>query len=139
MIGKSPPDPVVVVMGATAAEPPPGIDVIADDVDLRYAPDRAALEREIVDAEVVYTWWGERDDLEAAWPLAHKLKWVAAVNVGIERLLFPALVESEVILTNARGPRIRPSPSAWSGSSSPWRKASVRCSNDSVCTCGICT
>ena len=28
---------------------------------------------------------------------------MAAVNVGIERLLFPELVESDVVLTNARG------------------------------------
>ena len=60
----------VVVMGATADEPPPNIDVIADDVELRYAPDRASLERAIVDAEIVYTWWGERKDLEATWSLA---------------------------------------------------------------------
>jgi phosphoglycerate dehydrogenase-like enzyme len=95
--------PVVVVMGATAEEPPPGIDTIADDVDVRFAPDRDALEREIVEAQIIYTWHGDRDDLQAAWPLAHELTWVAAFNVGIERLLFPELVESDVILTNARG------------------------------------
>ena len=97
------PKPVVVVMGTTAEEPPPGIDAIAGDVELRYAPDRASLEREIADAEIVYTWWGEREDLEAAWPSGSSVKWVAASNVGINRLLFPALVESDVPLTNARG------------------------------------
>ena len=95
-------------MGATADEPPPNIDVIADDVELRYAPDRASLERAIVDAEIVYTWWGERGDLAAAWPLARKLEWVAASNVGINALLFPALVESDVVLTNARGAADQP-------------------------------
>jgi lactate dehydrogenase-like 2-hydroxyacid dehydrogenase len=100
--------PTVVVMGATADEPPPNIDVIADDVELRYAPDRASLERAIVDAEIVYTWWGERADLAAAWPLARKLEWVAASNVGINALLFPALVESDVVLTNARGAADQP-------------------------------
>jgi phosphoglycerate dehydrogenase-like enzyme len=100
--------PAVVVMGATADEPPPGIDAIADDVELRFAPDRASLERAIVDAEIVYTWWGEREDLEAAWPLARKLAWVAASNVGINALLFPALVESDVVLTNARGAADQP-------------------------------
>jgi len=98
----------VVVMGATADEPPPNIDVIADDVELRYAPDRASLERAIVDAEIVYTWWGERKDLEATWSLAQKLEWVAASNVGINALLFPALVESDVVLTNARGAADQP-------------------------------
>jgi phosphoglycerate dehydrogenase-like enzyme len=100
--------PVVVIMGTTADEPPPGIDVIAGEVELRYAPDRAALERVIADADVVYTWWGERDDLEAAWPLAERLCWVAAVNVGINRMLFPTLVQSDVVLTSARGAADQP-------------------------------
>jgi phosphoglycerate dehydrogenase-like enzyme len=100
--------PAVVVMGTTADEPPPNIDSIANVVDLRYAPDRTSLEHAIVDAEIVYTWWGEREDLEAAWPLARKLEWVAASNVGINALLFPALVESDVVLTNARGAADQP-------------------------------
>ena len=100
--------PAIVVMGATADEPPPGIEAIATDVELRFAPDRASLERAIVDAEIVYTWWGEREDLEAAWPLARNLEWVAASNVGINALLFPALVESDVVLTNARGAADQP-------------------------------
>jgi phosphoglycerate dehydrogenase-like enzyme len=95
--------PVLVVMGTTDAAPPPGIDVISGRVDLRYAPDRDSLAHQIVDAEIVYTWWGDRDDLEAAWARAANLRWVAASNVGINQLLFPALVESDVVLTNARG------------------------------------
>ena len=90
-------------MGTTAHEPPPGIDAIASAVDLRYAPDRPSLEAQIGDAEVVYTWWGEPADLEAVWPLATELRWVAASNVGVNRMLFPALVGSDVVMTNARG------------------------------------
>jgi phosphoglycerate dehydrogenase-like enzyme len=90
-------------MGTTAEDPPPAIEAIADDVELRYAPDRAVLRARIPDAEIVYTWWGEPEDLEAAWPLASRLRWVQAVNVGINHVLFPALVESDVVLTNARG------------------------------------
>ena len=95
--------PVVVVMGTTAADPPPGIGTISGLVDLRYAPDRSSLMDEIPDAEVVYTWWGEPGDLEAAWSRAMRLRWVQAVNVGINKLLFHALIESDVPLTNARG------------------------------------
>ena len=95
--------PVVLVMGTTVDEPPPGIERIAAAVELRYAPDRASLEDQIPAADVVYTWWGDPADLEAVWPLAARLRWVQAVNVGIERVLFPALVESDIPLTNARG------------------------------------
>lgn len=100
--------PVVLVMGTTAADPPPGIQAIAGQVDLRYAPDRDSLLAQIGEAEIVYTWWGDPEDLEAAWPLAGKLRWVQAVNVGINKMLFPAFVESEVPLTNARGAAEQP-------------------------------
>ena len=100
--------PVVVVMGTTADGPPPGIDVIAGEVQLRYAPDRATLQRVIADADVIYAWWVDRDDLETAWPLAKRLRWIAASNVGVNRMLFPALVESDVIMTNGRGAADQP-------------------------------
>jgi len=95
--------PVVVIMGATKERPPPGIDAIADLVELRFAPDRPSLEESIEEAEIVYTWRGEPADLEVVWPLARRLRWVQGMSVGVDRLLFPALVESDVPLTNARG------------------------------------
>ena len=95
--------PVVVVMGTTADEPPPGIDAIAGEVELRYAPDRETLEAQVGDAEILYTWWGEPADLEAVWSLTDRLRWVAASNVGVDRMLFPSFVESDVVMTNARG------------------------------------
>jgi phosphoglycerate dehydrogenase-like enzyme len=90
-------------MGADPSEPPPGIERIAELVELRFAPDREALIAAIPDAEIVYSWWGRREDLEAAWAFAVRLRWIQAANVGVNGLLFPALVESDVILTNARG------------------------------------
>jgi phosphoglycerate dehydrogenase-like enzyme len=95
--------PTVVVMGAAPDDPPPGIERIADIVELRFAPDREVLIAEIPRAEIVYSWWGRREDLEAAWAFAVSLRWIQAANVGVNGLLFPALVESDVILTNARG------------------------------------
>ena len=90
-------------MGADSAEPPPGIERIAELVELRFAPDREALISAIPDAEIVYSWWGRREDLESAWAFAVSLRWIQAANVGVNGLLFAALVESDVILTNARG------------------------------------
>jgi phosphoglycerate dehydrogenase-like enzyme len=95
-------------MGTGADEPPPGIERIEDLVDLRYAPDGRTLAIEMPEAEIVYSWWGLREDLQAAWQLAVKLRWIQAANVGVDGLLFPALVESDVILTNARGMAARP-------------------------------
>jgi phosphoglycerate dehydrogenase-like enzyme len=95
--------PVVVVMGAGPQDPPPGIARIADLVDIKYAPDRASLVEEIVAADALYSWWASREDLEDAWAYAHRLRWVQVSNVGVHGFLFPALVESDVIVTNGRG------------------------------------
>jgi phosphoglycerate dehydrogenase-like enzyme len=43
------------------------------------------------------------DALEAAWPSADKLKWIHATSAGVDALMFPALVNSDVTVTNARG------------------------------------
>jgi phosphoglycerate dehydrogenase-like enzyme len=76
---------------------------ISDLIDLRYAPDRESLVTQIAHAEVLYSWWGSREDLEDAWAFAHGLRWVQISNVGIHNFLFPALIESDVIVTNGRG------------------------------------
>ncbi|MFM7718780.1 MAG: D-2-hydroxyacid dehydrogenase [Actinomycetota bacterium] len=91
----------VLVLGTTASAAPPGIDLVRDHVELRFADDAAAAERDIADAEIVFAWRG--DLLEGAWPHATALRWVQSPWAGVESLLFPALVESEVVLTNARG------------------------------------
>lgn len=41
--------------------------------------------------------------LEELWPRLEKLKWVHAMAAGLDGLLFPALVESDVTLTCSRG------------------------------------
>jgi phosphoglycerate dehydrogenase-like enzyme len=100
--------PVVAVMGANETDPPPGVDRIAGIVELRYAPDLESLEAAISDADVIYSWWGRTQDLEAVWSRAVRLQWVQAANVGVDGMLFPGLVQSDVILTNAGGAADRP-------------------------------
>jgi phosphoglycerate dehydrogenase-like enzyme len=41
--------------------------------------------------------------LEAAWPSADSLKWIHATSAGVDALMFPALVNGDVTVTNARG------------------------------------
>lgn len=90
-------------MGDEASDPPPGIEVLADVTDLVFAPDAATLEVAIRDAEVVFAWEGDGDMLAHAWPNANALRWIQSASAGVEDLLIPELVESDVILTNARG------------------------------------
>jgi phosphoglycerate dehydrogenase-like enzyme len=41
--------------------------------------------------------------LEAAFSLATKVRWVHALSAGVDKILFPALIDSPVPLTNSRG------------------------------------
>lgn len=41
--------------------------------------------------------------LRAAWPAADRLRWVHIASAGVDPVLFPALRDSDVVLTNSRG------------------------------------
>jgi phosphoglycerate dehydrogenase-like enzyme len=93
----------VVVMGATLEEPPPGIGVIADAVDLTFADDVAALAASLPGADVLFAWRPRGQMLSEAWGHAGDLRWIQSASAGVDALLFPGLVRSEVVVTNARG------------------------------------
>jgi phosphoglycerate dehydrogenase-like enzyme len=59
----------------------------------------ATLAEEIVDADVFLGWIFPRE----LFGRAKRLRWVHSASAGVEANLFPALVESDVILTNAAG------------------------------------
>lgn len=77
------------------AEPPAGVQVFrgAGAADFATAPPPDAL--------LVAS--GGRSLLEPVWPLAARARWIHSRWAGLELLLFPALVESDVVLTNGRG------------------------------------
>jgi hypothetical protein len=46
---------------------------------------------------------GKREHIQEFWPRLSGLKWLHSCSAGLEHLLFPELVQSSVVLTNARG------------------------------------
>lgn len=90
-------------MGADAESPPPGIGVIAEAVDVSFADSAEALGEALPGAEVVLAWRPRSALLERVWDRADELEWIQSSSAGVEDLLFPDLVDSHVILTNARG------------------------------------
>ncbi|MDA0748314.1 MAG: D-2-hydroxyacid dehydrogenase [bacterium] len=56
------------------------------------------LKREIVDAEVIYGRLPLEPFLEAK-----KLRWVQSIGVGFETMLYPEMINSDVIITNTAG------------------------------------
>jgi phosphoglycerate dehydrogenase-like enzyme len=90
-------------MGASAEDPPPGIDVVGDVVELAFADTHDEMAGALPGTDVLFAWRPRARLLEPAWERADGLRWIQAASAGVEDLLFPGLVESEVVLTNARG------------------------------------
>lgn len=55
------------------------------------------------DAEVILHWSGSRAELRSVFLEAPKVRWVHSRAAGLDTMLFPELVESEVTLTNGSG------------------------------------
>lgn len=98
----------LVVLGAGKHDPPPGIEPVMEAAEVRFAEDGAALEREIPGAEALFVWGFRSGELERAWQAADGLEWVHVAGAGVDAVLFPELVESDVTLTNSRGVFDRP-------------------------------
>jgi phosphoglycerate dehydrogenase-like enzyme len=93
----------VVVMGATLEEPPPGIGVIADAVELIFADTEESLGEALEGSDVILAWKPRSGLLQPVWHRAGAVKWIQSASAGVDRLLFPGLIDSHVVVTNARG------------------------------------
>ena len=94
--------PVVVVLGPRD-EPPPGIERAAEHAELCAADGAAQLRDALPGADALFFWRAHRGDLEEAWDACDRLRWIQAASDGVDGLLFPALIESDVSVTNGRG------------------------------------
>ncbi|TDD50512.1 D-2-hydroxyacid dehydrogenase [Saccharopolyspora elongata] len=95
---------VVVLHGGT---PPAEMARIQAHAELRYA-DADQLADALPGADVLFVWAFRSEAVTDAWPRADALRWVHAASAGVDRLLFPALQDSDVLLTNSRGVFDRP-------------------------------
>lgn len=57
----------------------------------------------LLGAEVLLVWDFRSHALADAWPAATSLRWVHASSAGVNHVLSPELVSSEVVVTNSRG------------------------------------
>lgn len=81
---------------------PPEMDLVERAAKVRYV-----REHELADALrgtdvlFMYDFWSEA--LAHAWPDEGGPSWVHIASAGVDRLLFPALVEGDTVVTNSRG------------------------------------
>jgi phosphoglycerate dehydrogenase-like enzyme len=104
-----PPDvtPVVVVLCEHLEERPGHLDPLSCRLELRYT-DAAGLPDAIVGAHVLLLWDFFSTAVEQVWERCTDLQWIHVAAAGIDTLLFPELVSSDVVVTNARGTFDRP-------------------------------
>ena len=93
----------VVILGAKSPGAVPGLAELEGDAEFQVATSVQELETVLPGAEILLGWDFRADELTQAWPAAAKLRWVHWCGAGVDAILFPALVRSDVILTNARG------------------------------------
>lgn len=95
--------PVVAVMGAADINAVPGLSACSEMAQFRFADSAAELKQVLPGADVVFGWDFREASLNTAWADADQLRWIQWPGAGVDAVLFPALVDSDVVLTNVRG------------------------------------
>ncbi len=95
-------NPLVVV--ARVDRPPPGLPETESGARYEFARDEIELRRALAEAEVMFAWnFADPAVFEKTFDAARQLRWIHAAGVGVEPLLFPKVVASQVVVTNAGG------------------------------------
>jgi phosphoglycerate dehydrogenase-like enzyme len=63
----------------------------------------AGLAAALPGSEVLFLWDFWSDAVAGAWEHADALRWVHIASAGVDRLLFPELIDGDVVVTNSRG------------------------------------
>lgn len=92
--------PVVTVL--VGDRPVVGLERVAALADLRET-DAAGLPMALRGADVLYLWDFFSGAVEPAWKHADSLTWLHVAAAGVDKLLFPGLIDSAVTVTNAHG------------------------------------
>ena len=93
----------LVVLGAEQTSQVPGLQEAITGIETICAPDAAALATHLPGADVMLGWNFRGRELIECWDKADSLKWVHWCGAGVDAALFPEMIASDVVLTNARG------------------------------------
>lgn len=96
------PRPRLVVLTAEGTPRPCNEAALQELADVRWAT-AADLEPALRGADVLLSWDFLSTALRDAWGAAEELRWVHVAAAGVDAMLFDALAESSVVLTNSRG------------------------------------
>jgi phosphoglycerate dehydrogenase-like enzyme len=81
----------------------PLLDAIRDRAEITLGASVEELGGAVPEADAMLAWVWERGATEAIFAQAKKLRWMHLRWAGLDNFLFPALIDSPVVLTNSRG------------------------------------
>lgn len=95
-------------MVARVDAPPPGLPEDLSGARYEFASNEEQLHRALREAEIMFAWnfatgFGDPAIFRNTFADAARLRWIHTAGVGVERLLFPELVASPVVVTNSGG------------------------------------
>ncbi len=97
-------DKLVLLLVENLKEPPaPLLDLMPAYVKVLRGSVADDFGDSAADADIILSWGAKRDVMEQLLAKGHKLRWIHSRSAGLDSLMFPALVESHVPLTNGRG------------------------------------
>ncbi len=96
-------DITVLVLADPAAPALRELDAIGHGVTVKIGKTADALGDAVREARVLFNWTGSKPEVGKILQTAPKLEWIHAMYAGLDRSLFPELVESPIPLTNGSG------------------------------------
>lgn len=93
----------ILVLVAPGEPPLPGLESLPNGIELTTVSAEVQLREQLPQTDILVVTDFRTGLLESCWPAQHSIKWVHATSAGVDAVLFPALVESDLVLTNARG------------------------------------
>ena len=95
--------PTLLVLAPSGDSYLPMLNPLRDKAEIVIGDTAASLSDIAPRADVMLAWMHKQAEIEALFPLATKLQWLHLRWAGLDSLLFPALVASNVTLTNSSG------------------------------------
>ncbi len=95
--------PTIAVLTAPEEGWPPGLESLESKARLRLADSPDSLQAALPDSDILVVTDFRTTWLRDAWRQARRLEWIHATSAGVDTIMFPELIASEIPVTNARG------------------------------------
>jgi phosphoglycerate dehydrogenase-like enzyme len=93
----------VLVLADPAAPALRELKAIGEGVALKIGKTADAVAEAIPEARVLFNWTGSKPDVKRILETAPKLEWIHAMYAGLDRSLFPELIDHAIPVTNGSG------------------------------------